>query len=813
MRGLPIIKPVIAWALGVPPALGLPARFGLPPELTRTARSVDCWVASQVGWPFWRPVLGVFPAKNGVDSRGVPLVEQSSSAGAGPLPDRHEGEPAATKAGAVARAPLPSAESFRRLAPHLVVRARRGIVGSSRYATRLRDAVRQASEDAAARPVLISGEPGLEKDNLAALIHFGSPARRQLLVRVDGALLREDGAELFGSASSDGAGSLLESLGSGSLLINKIDQVPGPLRQVLLGLARTGQWRAGGPGGSPHPFPGRMFFTAEGAVPELDRFCRFIRVPPLRVRRQDLGEWVRYGVRMRSRALGWSQPPQVPQPVIQRLQSYDFPGNLQELEALLNRALQQARPAKTSPGAEEAGPELAQLPEEVFWTPARHQRFRFDLWRWKPGLRETLRNPLLWQGLLFGLVSWLFVLVNLWLWLGPQDRAHNGGLILFWAWWWPLILLSYPLVGRLWCAVCPFMVWGEISQRLARLLGWTPAEWPRGSSDAWAAPLLAAGFATILLWEAVWDLENRAWLSSCLLLLITAGAVVGSLRFEKRFWCRYLCPVGGMNGLFAKLSILELRAQVGTCTGSCSSYACFKGGPAEGEGLATAGCPLGTHPAHLGSNRNCVLCMSCAQACPHRSVQLSLRPPAADLQRDLDEPAAEAGLILVLAGDLTLHHWQRLLGGLPLAPTSLSGGPLLPRLAFGALALALPSLGFLLMGPWFTPQRLRRTLYALLPLLWGLLLARYLPLGMAEAGTVLQVSMTPLHGDFASQLPSWRADSHVIGFCQSGAVLVGLAGALVLLRRMLRAGSAALPAASLLALALAAGGRWLVALP
>ena len=60
--------------------------------------------------------------------------------------------------------------------------------------------------------------------------------------------------------------------------------------------------------------------------------------------------------------------------------------------------------------------------------------------------------------------------------------------------------------------------------------------------------------------------------------LITAGAVLRSLVFEKRFWCRHLCPVGGMNGLFAKLSILELRAEAGTCGGSCSSYACFKGG-------------------------------------------------------------------------------------------------------------------------------------------------------------------------------------------------------------------------------------------
>jgi transcriptional regulator with AAA-type ATPase domain len=698
-----------------------------------------------------------------------------------------------------------------RLAPHIVGRTRRGVVGSSRYAKALREAVRRASDDSTRQPVLISGEPGLEKDNLAALIHFGSPDRHQLLVQLDGALLRPDGAELFGSASADGEGSLLDTLGSGSLLIDKLDQVPAELQPALLQLARNGRWQAPGAASHERQFTGRVYFTAEASMPSFDRACTLIRVPPLRVRRQDLGEWLRYGVRQRSRKLGWDQPPEVPEAVVKRLQIYDFPNNLRELEMLIYRALQQAR-RQADGGSDPAGAVLpTALPEDVFWTSPRQQRFRFDIWRWKPRLRELMRAPWLWNGLLFGLVSWLFVLVNLWLWLGPQDRAHNGALNLFWAWWWPLILVSFPLVGRLWCSFCPFMVWGEISQRLAAALGWQPARWPRGNTDDWASPLLAAGFAAILIWEETANLLNTAWLSSCLLLLITAGAVIGSLRFEKRFWCRYLCPVGGMNGLFAKLSILELRAQVGTCSGSCSSYACFKGGAADGEGLATAGCPLGTHPAHLSDNRNCVLCLTCAQACPHRSVQLALRPPAADLQREMEVPRGEAGLLLVLAGDLCLHGWQRLLGWLPLAPASLVAGPLLPRLAFACLALALPSGLFLLARPFFSAPRLRRTLYGLLPLVWALLLARHLPMGMAEAGLVLPVSVAPLAPPWAASLPRWSADPHVIGFCQSAAVLLGFSAAVVVLRRMLQSNRLAWLSSTALALLLALGGRWLVA--
>ena len=654
-----------------------------------------------------------------------------------------------------------SSAGLQRLAPFVLGRARRGVVGSSRYAQRLRSAVLEAARDPQRQPVLISGEPGLEKDNLAALVHYGSAERRRLLVRLDA-------SDLQGSTLN-----LLNELGSSTLLVSGMDRIDNELQQRLIAMAR----------GEVPGFQGRVLFTSEAAIPALDGLVRAIRVPPLRVRRTDLGDWLRYRLRLQSPGLGWSQPPALPDSVVRRLQNHDFANNLRELEAMVDRALRQAR-------QQSQGELPPLLPEEVFWTEDKSRRTRFDVWRWKPQLREWMRAPALWNTLLFGLVSWLFVAVNLALWLGPQERAANPMLTLFWAWWWPLILLSYPLVGRLWCSICPFMVWGQIAQRITP---WRKRSWPHGDLDGWGAPALAAGFAAILLWEEVWNLEDTAWLSSCLLLLITAGAVISSTVFEKRFWCRYLCPVGGMNGLFAKLSILELRAEVGTCSGSCSSYACFKGGPADGEGLATEGCPLGTHPAHLSDNRNCVLCMTCTQACPNRSVQLRLRPPAADLQRNKQAPDGEHGLILVLAGGLCLHNWQRLLGWLPLAPSSLHEGPLLARLSFAALALALPAAA----GLWLK----RRWLYAGLPLLWALLLARHLPIGMAEAGTVLPDGW-----------PQWSADPHVIGFCQTVVVLIGWVGAVILSRRLLDLNRRAWVRGSMVLLLVSLSGRWLVAL-
>ena len=656
--------------------------------------------------------------------------------------------------------PDPSA-SLLLLSPYATGRPHRGVVGASRYAQRLRQDLINAAEDPNNRTLMIRGEPGLGKNNLAALVHFGSNQRRKLLVRVDATDLKTK------------ADVLLDAIGENTLLVSSVDQLDPELQQRLAAMAN-----------GEHPgFSGRVIFTSESCVPSLDAISQVIRVPPLRVRRSDLGDWLRYQLRLQSPGLGWVKPPALPEAVVRRLQNHDFADNLRELEGLVNRALRHARRQN-----HDLPP--AVLVEEMFWTEQRKERARFDLWRWKPQLRGWMRAPKLWDGLLFGLVSWLFVVVNLVLWLGPQDRAANPMLNLFWAWWWPLILLSYPLVGRLWCAICPFMVWGQIAQELTP---WRKKSWPHGDMDRWGAPVLAAGFAVILLWEEVWNLENTAWLSSCLLLLITAGAVVGSLLFEKRFWCRYLCPVGGMNGLFAKLSILELRAESGTCSGSCSSYACFKGGAADGEGLETNGCPLGSHPAHLSDNRNCVLCMSCVQACPNRSPQLRLRPPAADLQPNMHTPSSERGLILVLAGGICLHHWQRLLGWLPLAPSSLHEGPLLARLSFAVLALALPAA----IGLWLN----HRWLYAGLPLLWALLLARHLPTGMAEAGTVLP------HG-----WPQWSADPHVIGFCQTLVVGIGWIGAAILSRRLLDLDRKAWVMSSMVLLLVSFSGRWLVAL-
>ena len=119
-----------------------------------------------------------------------------------------------------------SSAGLQRLAPFVLGRARRGVVGSSRYAQRLRSAVLEAARDPQRQPVLISGEPGLEKDNLAALVHYGSAERRRLLVRLDA-------SDLQGSTLN-----LLNDLGSSTLLVSGMDRIDNELQQRLIAMAR-----------------------------------------------------------------------------------------------------------------------------------------------------------------------------------------------------------------------------------------------------------------------------------------------------------------------------------------------------------------------------------------------------------------------------------------------------------------------------------------------------------------------------------------------------------------------------------------------
>jgi len=670
------------------------------------------------------------------------------------------------------------------LRPYLVTKAKRGIIGKSRYAVRLRQQIKKAAEDR--KSALIFGEPGLEKDNIATLIHFGSVYRREPIIKVDCSTVQASGAELFGRAN--GKPGLIEALGQGSLILNNIQELPFELRPTIAKLLETGTYipvsRPEEPPAKPRACQAHIIMVSEKTLPEIERrVTHLIKVPPLRVRKVDISAQMDYYLSLLCRARGIDKPRITPE-ALRQLQAYDFPGNLRELQNLVERAIVQSAGAK-------------ELTEEIVWpSQSKKKQFRFNLLNAYPGLRRFLRSDWWPDRLNYGFTLWFFALVVIIGFIGPQNRQENFTLNMFWAWWWPLILVGFPFVGRLWCAYCPFMIYGEVTQKLSLWL-WPRQlkRWPRESAEKWGGWFLFGLFALIFLWEELWNLENTAYLSACLLLLITAGAMIFSAIFERRFWCRYLCPIGGMNGLFAKLSMTELRAQQGTCSAECTTYQCYKGGPQKGEGLETDGCPLYSHPAQLQDNRDCVLCMTCLKACPHRSVEVNLRPPGIELWTTHVPRTYEVALLLLLLGGVFLHRLPELQAELGL---SVDLHQFLPHLGFSLAALSLPAtIPLIAYGGILLFQRLGNALkwslpkprpfielaYGYLPLVLAGNLAHYLRLGLGESGQILPV-MFATFGLSGEGLPVFVAHPAVIEFLQALTLIVGTILTMILTQKI-----------------------------
>ncbi|MDJ0736364.1 MAG: sigma 54-interacting transcriptional regulator [Nostocaceae cyanobacterium] len=664
------------------------------------------------------------------------------------------------------------------LRPYLVTKAQRGVVGSSRYAVRLREQIRQAASDR--KSVLIFGEPGLEKDNIAALIHFSSPQRRQPIIKVNCGILQTSGADLFGRVG--GKPGLLEYLGEGTLVLNNIQETPPELVPQLVQLLQTGSYkpvsRETENDSLERVSNTRILIVAEKTLSHIEHCVgRTIKAPPVRVRKEDIQAYVEYYISLYTRARGIPKPKVTPE-AIRRLQSYDFPGNLKELKNLVERAIVQAGDAK-------------ELTEEIFWAvETKKKRFRVNLLNVYPQLRRFLRSPWWTDRLNYGFTVVAFAFLVAVLFIGPQTRDRNFGLNLFWAWWWTLFLFLFPFLGRIWCAVCPFMIYGEITQKISLwLFPRKLKKWERQKAEKWGGWFLFGLFTLIFLWEELWNLENTAYLSACLLLLITAGAMIFSAIFERRFWCRYLCPIGGMNGLFAKLAMTELRAQQGICSASCSTYQCYKGGPEKGEGMETDGCPLYSHPAQLTDNRDCVLCMTCLKACPHRSVELNLRPPGIELWTTHVPRSYEVALLLLLLGGVYLHRLPELQTWLGL---NIDLTNFWQHLGLSLLALIIPVLvpflvyGLMRLSHW--QQKTRKFIelaYGYLPLVLGGSLAHYLRLGLQEGGRILPITFATF-GLNGEQLPILVTHPAVIEFLQGTTLIFAVFFSIVLTQKIAR---------------------------
>jgi len=213
--------------------------------------------------------------------------------------------------------------------------------------------------------------------------------------------------------------------------------------------------------------------------------------------------------------------------------------------------------------------------------------------------------------------------------IGTPVGSHNFSIVFVWiAWWAILILVAVPFFGRGWCAVCPIPLPGEWLQRGAVLSPpdkkpkWLNIRWPKFLRNIWLQNisfLLLALFSSVLL--------TTPNITGIVLAAMLFAAIGLSTVFERRAFCRYLCPVGGFIGLYSQAAPIELRIKDRQICAACDGKPCYNGNQ---NGY---GCPWDVFPGGLTKNTYCGLCLECIRTCPHDNIAVNLRPFSADLAK------------------------------------------------------------------------------------------------------------------------------------------------------------------------------------
>ncbi|MFQ5605460.1 MAG: sigma 54-interacting transcriptional regulator [bacterium] len=205
--------------------------------------------------------------------------------------------------------------------------------------------------------VLILGETGTGKELVARALHTTSPRRDRPLVKVNCAALPANliESELFGHEKGAFTGAMSRKQGRfeladhGTIFLDEIGDLPMALQVKLLRVMQEGEFERVG-GTQTIEVDVRIIAATNRNLEQAVRTNEFredlyyrlnvfpITLPPLRERREDIPLLINHFVKKYGAKLG-KQISHVPLKVMKTLQTYHFPGNVRELENIVERAL------------------------------------------------------------------------------------------------------------------------------------------------------------------------------------------------------------------------------------------------------------------------------------------------------------------------------------------------------------------------------------------------------------------------------------------------------------------------------------------
>jgi formate hydrogenlyase transcriptional activator len=205
--------------------------------------------------------------------------------------------------------------------------------------------------------VLILGETGTGKELIAHATHNASPRSGQPLIKLNCAAIPFDllESELFGHERGAFTGAIAQKIGrfeladKGTLFLDEVGDIPLALQPKLLRVLQEQEFERLGSGHT-HRVDVRLVAATHQDLERMvtrnqfrsDLYYRLnvfpITLPPLRERREDIGPLVEHYVEIFSSRMG-KHIDAIPEDFLKAFTSYSWPGNIRELQNVIERAL------------------------------------------------------------------------------------------------------------------------------------------------------------------------------------------------------------------------------------------------------------------------------------------------------------------------------------------------------------------------------------------------------------------------------------------------------------------------------------------
>ncbi|HXP42336.1 MAG TPA: sigma 54-interacting transcriptional regulator [Candidatus Acidoferrales bacterium] len=205
--------------------------------------------------------------------------------------------------------------------------------------------------------VLIEGETGTGKELIAHAIHNASQRYGRAFIKLNCAAIPLDllESELFGHEKGAFTGAIAQRIGrfemadKGTLFLDEVGDIPPALQPKLLRVLQEQEFERLG-NGRTHKVDVRLVAATNRDLQKMvargqfrgDLYYRLnvfpILLPALRERREDIPALVTHFVELFSRRMG-KQVHSIPPETMSAFQSYSWPGNIRELQNLVERAV------------------------------------------------------------------------------------------------------------------------------------------------------------------------------------------------------------------------------------------------------------------------------------------------------------------------------------------------------------------------------------------------------------------------------------------------------------------------------------------